>query len=133
MSLIKGRNTRPELVVRKLLHRLGYRYRLHVAGLPGKPDIVLTKYRSVIFVHGCFWHRHDSAKCKLARLPKSRINFWTSKLEGNKVRDKENLKKLTAAGWRALVIWECQLKDIDVLTRRVTKFLKHREVIRAVH
>ncbi len=133
MSLVKGKNTRPELTVRRLLHAMGFRFRLHRSDLPGKPDIVLPMYRAAIFVHGCFWHRHQDKNCKLARLPKSRLNFWTPKLEGNRLRDEENQQKLAAAGWRTLVVWECQLNDIDALTKRLAKFLGHKGAIRAVN
>lgn len=108
MSAIKGKNTNPELAVRRYLHARGFRYRLHRAGLPGKPDLVLPKYRLAIFVHGCFWHRH--AGCFYATSPATRKNFWREKLDGNVARDKRQQTALTDAGWRVLVIWECGLK-----------------------
>ena len=123
MALIRGKNTKPELAVRRCLHALGYRYRIHGDKLPGKPDLVLGKHQAVVFVHGCFWHRHAAKGCKLARLPKSRLNFWTEKLETNRLRDKANRGKLKKLGWRSLVIWECQIKNRDALTRRLEKFL----------
>ncbi|UNY41766.1 endonuclease [Burkholderia phage Milagro] len=125
MSRIKGRNTKPELIVRSLIHRLGYRYRLHGKGLPGRPDLVFSKRRKVIFVHGCFWHRHEG--CRLARLPKSRLDFWRPKLEANAERDKEVERQLSALGWKVLTIWECEVKDEVVLTLRVRAFLDDTE------
>ncbi|MBR8314249.1 DNA mismatch endonuclease Vsr [Burkholderia dolosa] len=125
MSRIKGRNTKPELIVRSLIHRMGYRYRLHGKGLPGRPDLVFAKRRKVIFVHGCFWHRHEG--CRLARLPKSRLDFWRPKLEANAERDKEVERRLTELGWKVLTIWECEVKDEVVLTLRVRAFLDDTE------
>lgn len=107
MAGIRSRDTRPELVIRKGLHALGYRYRLHSATLPGKPDIVLARHQAVILVHGCFWHGHD---CHLFRLPATRPEFWASKLERNRQRDAEVRRALRDQGWRLLVIWECALK-----------------------
>lgn len=115
MGRIKGRDTGTELVVRRLLHRLGYRYRLHARDLPGRPDIVFRSRKLAIFVHGCFWHRHPDPQCKLARLPKSRLEFWLPKFEGNQVRDLENQARLTTQGWKVLVIWECQTGKMDEL------------------
>jgi len=108
MSLVKSKNTKPELVVRSLLHRMGYRFRLHRKDLPGNPDIVLPKHRTAILVHGCFWHQHPG--CKKATLPKQNVEFWTEKLEGNVRRDEEAQRRLRIAGWRVLVIWECEVK-----------------------
>lgn len=123
MAQIRAKNTKPELAVRRALHRLGFRFRLHRKDLPGKPDIVLAKHRAIIQVHGCFWHQHPSKKCKLAKLPKSRVNYWTPKLNGNRLRDDINEKRLKSAGWRVLTIWECQLEDADSLNSRLTSFL----------
>ena len=123
MSRIHGKNTQPEMTVRRLVHGLGYRYRLHRANLPGKPDLVFSKRRKVIFVHGCFWHRHPDPDCGLARLPKSRLDFWLPKLEGNRARDIENQKKITESGWRVLVVWECELRDASRLERVLKTFL----------
>lgn len=125
MSRIKDRNTKPELIVRSLIHRMGYRYRLHGKELPGRPDLVFTKKRKVIFVHGCFWHRHEG--CRLARLPKSRLDFWRPKLEANAERDKEVERRLTELGWKVLTIWECEVRDEVVLTLRVRAFLDDTE------
>ena len=119
MSRIRAANTKPELIVRSLLHKMGFRYRLHVRSLPGCPDIVLPRWKSVVFVHGCFWHRHRG--CKLAYTPKSRKTFWLSKLEGNASRDKKTLAALKDQGWKPLVVWECELRDQDRLTRRLLR------------
>lgn len=108
MASIRAKNTAPERVLRSALHRLGYRFRLHGTGLPGTPDIVLTRYRAVIFVHGCFWHRH--ANCRLAYLPKSRTEFWTEKFSATIRRDQAQSDLLREAGWRIAVVWECALR-----------------------
>lgn len=123
MSKIRGKNTTPERKVRSLLHSLGYRFRLHRKDLPGKPDIVLPKYKAVIFVHGCFWHRHPSPECKLARLPKSRQEFWLPKLNRNRERDLDQQQKLVDLGWRVLVIWECELHSMEDVKAKVICFL----------
>lgn len=107
MSAIKGKNTQPELWVRKRLHALGYRYRLHYKSLPGKPDLVLKKYRAVIFIHGCFWHMHE---CSAFKFPSTRTEWWKTKLESNRERDQRQLKELHSLGWRVLIIWECAIK-----------------------
>lgn len=122
MSRIRGRDTRPELLVRRLVFSLGYRYRLHGPRLPGKPDLVFPSRRKVIFVHGCFWHRHGNPDCKLVRLPKSRLDFWLPKLEANATRDANVHEQLTADGWEVFVIWECQIKD-SFLSDRIRAFL----------
>lgn len=106
MSAIRGRDTKPELLVRKALHSKGFRYRINVRSLPGTPDIVLPKHRVVIFVHGCFWHRHS---CPLFKIPKTRTDFWLEKIDQNVKRDFNNQEKLLASGWRIAVIWECIL------------------------
>ena len=108
MSAIKSKNTKPEIVVRKLLHSMGYRFRLHRKDLPGSPDIVLPKYKTVIFVHGCFWHRHEN--CKYATTPKTRKEFWEKKFRENINRDNLNQANLSLKGWKIIIIWECQLK-----------------------
>jgi len=107
MSGIRGRDTKPEILVRSLLHREGFRFRLHVRELPGKPDIVLPKYRAAIFVHGCFWHGHD---CPLYRLPGTRPDFWRNKIDRNRASDRRAREALLAAGWRVAVVWECALR-----------------------
>lgn len=121
MGRVRGKNTKPEMLVRGLVHGLGYRYRLHGRSLPGHPDLVFRKRRKVIFVHGCFWHRHEG--CPLCRMPKSRIEFWQRKLEGNKRRDETNQERLRAMGWDFLVVWECELKNRDDLANRIRNFL----------
>jgi DNA mismatch endonuclease (patch repair protein) len=123
MSRVRGRHTAPEMLVRRVVHALGYRYRLHRRELPGCPDLVFEKRRKVIFVHGCFWHRHDDSACKLARLPKSRLDFWLPKLEANRQRDETNQARLAAIGWKSLIIWESQLGDRALLTERIRSFL----------
>jgi len=117
MSKIRGKNTKPELAVRSILHRMGYRFRLHRRDLPGCPDIVLPKYKTVIFVHGCFWHRHP--KCKYAYNPKSRKTFWQKKFRQNVEQDKKVRKKLTRLGWKVIVIWECEIKNLNKVIRLV--------------
>lgn len=124
MSRVKSGDTKPEMRVRKLIHGMGYRYRLHRKDLPGTPDLVFPSRRKVIQVHGCFWHRHPDPDCPLARLPKSKLDFWLPKLEGNRERDQRNEKKLREMGWRQLVIWECQLKDETALAEKVRQFLQ---------
>ena len=123
MSRVRGKDTKPELLVRRLVHGMGYRYRLHRRDLPGTPDLVFPGRRKVIFVHGCFWHRHPDPTCKLARLPKSRREFWLPKLEGNRARDVENMARLEELGWESMTIWECQLRDQEALEERVRRFL----------
>lgn len=121
MSQIKGKDTKPELLVRSMLHRMGYRFRLHRKDLPGKPDITLPKYRAVVFVHGCFWHRHK--ECRYAYTPKSRIGFWQKKFKDNVERDKKKQAALRRAGWRVIVVWECQLRNISKLENRIKNSL----------
>ena len=121
MSRVRSKNSRPEMLVRRLVFAEGYRYRLHDRKLPGCPDLVFRGRAKVIFVHGCFWHRHEH--CALARMPKSRIDFWEPKLMANKERDARNRKLLAKEGWKMLTIWECQLKDIERLKRTVRRFL----------
>lgn len=123
MAKVRGRDTKPEMVVRRLVHGMGYRYRLHRKDLPGRPDLVFPSRRKVIFVHGCFWHRHQDAACRLSRIPKSRLDFWLPKFDTNRKRDEENLALLAEMGWSALVVWECQLKDAGSLQARIGEFL----------
>jgi DNA mismatch endonuclease (patch repair protein) len=125
MRAIRGKNTKPEIEVRRLIHGLGYRFRLHRADLPGKPDLVFPARRKVIFVHGCFWHGHA---CKSGLIPNSNRDFWLPKLSKNKARDAKNLDALTQKGWKVLVIWECELRDARALCRTVKKFLGRRKV-----
>ena len=117
MSAIKSKNTKPEIAVRKLLHSMGYRFRLHRKDLPGSPDIVLPKYKTVIFVHGCFWHRHEN--CKYASTPKTRKEFWNKKFEENIKRDSEIQDKIKNLNWRSVVIWECETKNIENLKEKI--------------
>lgn len=121
MTQVKGRDTRPEKAVRSLLHRMGYRFQLQREDLPGKPDIVLPRYRTVILVHGCYWHRHDCPNGQ--RLPKSRLDFWLPKLEGNRERDVKKQALLRELGWNVLVIWECHLRDTNTLQDNIRTFL----------
>jgi len=116
MSGIRGKNTQPEILIRHGLHRLGFRYRLHGSKLPGRPDIVLPKYKAVILVHGCFWHGHD---CRYFRLPSTRPGFWKEKIEGNQARDSRNLNSLLTAGWRVCIVWECAVRGAEVDTGKV--------------
>jgi DNA mismatch endonuclease (patch repair protein) len=109
--------------VRRLVHGMGYRYRLHRSDLPGRPDLVFPSRRKIIFVHGCFWHRHSDPTCKLARMPKSRIDFWQPKFEGNQARDRINEKKLHEDGWKVFVVWECELGSEAKLKTKIKKFL----------
>ncbi|WP_349590943.1 DNA mismatch endonuclease Vsr [Alteromonas sp. NFXS44] len=113
MSAIKSRNTKPELLVRRALFARGYRYRKNVKRLPGSPDIVLPKYRTCIFVHGCFWHMHE--QCHLAHLPETRTAFWLTKLTQNTVRDKRHQHYLLSQGWKVIIVWECALKGVGKL------------------
>lgn len=124
MARVRSRDTKPEMVVRRLLHSMGYRYRLHRSDLPGRPDIVFGKRRKVIFIHGCFWHRHDDPECRLARLPKSRLEFWEPKLKGNAERDTKRQKALNQLGWDILVVWECELRQSEQLENKLKKFLE---------
>lgn len=125
MSGIRSKNTAPELLTRKILHGLGFRFRLSSTGLPGRPDVILPKYRVAVFVHGCFWHRHEG--CRFAKLPSSNSEFWTTKLQKNVVRDEDVKKALTDSGWRHLTIWECRLRKltpIDNLPERLSKWIR---------
>lgn len=121
MRAVKSSDTKPELLVRRLLHRLGYRYRLHRDNLPGKPDIVFTGRRKVVFVHGCFWHGHDCARG--ARQPKTNAEYWRNKIARNEARDREHMQNLQASGWDALILWECELRGETALAERLRAFL----------
>lgn len=122
MARVKGKHTGPEMRVRRLAHRLGYRYRLHVAALPGSPDLVFQSRKLAIFVHGCFWHRH--AGCGRATTPKSRTDFWVAKFDRNMERDIKNRQDLSVAGWRSAVIWECETKDEERLAETLEQLLR---------
>lgn len=126
MSLIRNKDSSAELVVRKMIHRMGCRFRLHRKDLPGTPDLVFPKLRKIVFVHGCFWHRHSDPNCGLARLPKSRLEFWLPKLTKNRERDKQNLSNLISSGWKVMVVWECQLTNLEELERQLKSFLEEK-------
>lgn len=126
MARIRCKDTKPEWTVRRLVHSLGYRYRLHDSRLPGKPDLIFPASGKAMFIHGCFWHRHGS-RCPLTRLPKSKLDFWKPKLEQNRRRDDVNRRRLRAAGWKVMTLWECQLRDLNSLKARVLRFLESSE------
>lgn len=122
MSSVKQRHTKPEMIVRSLLHQLGYRFRLHRKDLPGSPDIVLPKFHTAIFVHGCFWHQHKN--CGKSRRPSSNQNYWNTKLDENITRDRRKERELSKLGWRVLTVWQCETKDLDILTKKMKKLSK---------
>ena len=122
MSRIRDRDTGPEMTVRRILHRLGYRFRLHRRDMPGKPDIVLTKFNTVIFVQGCFWHRHPG--CQYAYMPKTRTEFWERKFQETVARDARNSQQLRDSGWKVLYVWECEVKDMQKLAEKLNSFLQ---------
>lgn len=126
MRLIRSKNTKPEIAVRKLVHRLGYRFRLHTPGMPGRPDLTFPRLRSVIFIHGCFWHSHQAAHCKV-RPPKSNAIYWQPKLARNQARDRSAQDALHRLGWRVLVVWECEIKDMETLAVTLKQFLAEGE------
>ena len=121
MRAVKGRDTGPEMIVRRLVHSMGYRYRLHGGNLPGKPDLVFSSLRKVIFVHGCFWHQHNCRRG--SRLPKSNQDYWAPKLQRNQQRDREHQLRLREVGWNVLVIWECEIKNRDALRLQIKAYL----------
>ena len=123
MAAIRSRDTKPEIVVRRMAHGLGYRFRLHRKDLPGKPDLVFVSRRKIILVHGCFWHLHPKAECLDARVPKTNRGYWQPKLQRNVERDRRNRDELEQLGWKVLVVWECETKDLDGLWRRIGRFL----------
>jgi DNA mismatch endonuclease (patch repair protein) len=128
MSLILGKDTKPELLVRKMLTTMGYRYRLNVKNLPGKPDIVLRKYKTVIFVHGCFWHLHSN--CRDGTIPKTRVEYWQQKLLNNKVRDGRNIRALRRDGWKVLRLWECEVeRKPEKVRSRIYELLNKSKVV----
>ena len=120
MRAVKGADTGPEMVVRRIVHRMGYRYGLHCKDLPGRPDLVFRRLGKVVFVHGCFWHGH---RCPAGRIPSSRATYWAEKLASNKRRDRRHQAALKSAGWQVLVVWECELRDTERLERRLRRFL----------
>lgn len=122
MSHVGGKNTKPELIVRSILHRMGYRFRLHRRDLPGKPDITFPKYKKVIFIHGCFWHGHEG--CPKSKRPDTNKEFWNKKLDKNIARDKINMEKIKELGWDVLVVWTCELKNMDTLKDKIVSFLE---------
>ena len=124
MSRVRGRDTKPEMLVRRIAHGMGYRYRLHRRDLPGSPDLVFPARKKVVFVHGCFWHQHPDPKCPLVRLPKTKLDFWRPKLETNRKRDERNVALLAELGWDTLEIWECQTKSWKDLQARMREFLE---------
>ncbi len=123
MRAIKGRDTAPEMTVRRLAHRMGFRFRLHRKDLPGTPDLVFPRFRKVIFVNGCFWHGHDCARG--ARAPQTNADYWRAKIARNCLRDAANIAALEARGWRAAVIWQCELKDMESVETRLARFLSY--------
>ena len=122
MASVKGRDTKPEKIVRSLVHRMGFRFSLHRKDLPGKPDIVLPRYEKVIFVHGCFWHGH--ANCRKATIPATNTAFWTEKIAKNRIRDMKTKRQLRRQGWQVLVVWECEIARTEKLIRKLHKFLE---------
>ncbi|WP_370165672.1 very short patch repair endonuclease [Bradyrhizobium diazoefficiens] len=124
MARVRGKDTRPELIVRKSAHALGFRFRLHRKDLPGRPDLVFPRLRKAIFVHGCFWHRHSG--CSKASMPKTRVDFWRSKFDANVARDARSIAALRTMGWSVCVIWECETSDRRVIARKVRAFLRDR-------
>lgn len=122
MRAVKSKNTKPEMIVRSAAHRLGLRFRLHDSSLPGKPDMVLAKWKTVIFVHGCYWHRHPS--CRKTTTPKSNTAFWEAKFATNQARDKRNRRQLIAAGWRVLTIWQCEVTSLDQATQILSRLFR---------
>jgi DNA mismatch endonuclease (patch repair protein) len=121
MARVRSKDTKPEMLVRRLVFALGYRYRLHVSMLPGTPDLVFSSRKKVLFVHGCFWHAHPG--CRNHRLPKSNLEFWIPKINNNRARDVRNVAKLRRLGWGVQVIWECQVRDLPRIANRITRFL----------
>ncbi len=121
MGRVKGRNTVPEIAVRRMAFGLGFRFRLHVSKLPGKPDLAFARLKKAIFVHGCFWHGHGG--CRYGRLPKSRTAFWRKKIAANRKRDRMALAGLESIGWKSLVVWQCELKQPDILMKKLHDFL----------
>ena len=124
MRAIRSKGMKPELAVRRMVHAMGYRYRLHRHDLPGRPDMVFPGRRKIVFVHGCFWHQHSDPNCKLAHRPRSNLEYWGPKLRRNQERDSANRRQLAGLGWDVLVIWECEVKDDDGVAERIRDFLE---------
>lgn len=124
MRRIQSKDTKPELIVRRLVFSMGYRYRLHRKDIPGKPDLAFLGRKKVIFVHGCFWHQHSSPSCKIAHLPKTNLSYWLPKLERNKRRDLNNEQALSDMDWKYLIVWECETKDNSLVQKKISKFLE---------
>lgn len=123
MSRVKSKHTTPEMAVRRLIFSMGYRYRLHDKRLPGRPDLVFSSRRKVIFVNGCFWHGHEG--CRYAGLPKTRVDYWREKIEKNQIRDREKIALLEADGWKVLTVWQCELKNTEKLANNLYDFIEH--------
>ena len=121
MSQVKGKDTKPEVLVRRLLHGMGYRFRLHAKDLPGRPDVVMPRHRKIVQVHGCFWHGHRG--CRRATRPSTNVDFWSNKIEGNQRRDVRTRRKLRSMGWEVLVIWQCQTRDRQGVEKRLERFM----------
>lgn len=121
MATVKGKNTKPEILVRSMVHRMGYRFRLHVPNLPGKPDIVLPRHKKIILVHGCFWHQHP--ECPRSARPTSNVDYWNKKLNKNMERDRQNQDALAKCGWAVLVLWECEIENKSLLFQKLEGFL----------
>lgn len=128
MARISAKDTKPELTVRRMLHAAGYRYRVHGAKLPGRPDLVFARRRKVVFVHGCFWHQHQSQQCGQGRRPKTNTSYWHAKLDRNVLRDRENVRRLEAQGWQYVIVWACELKDLDRVLKMLETFLGPRRI-----
>ena len=124
MRRIRSKDMKPELQVRRLLHRMGYRYRLHRRNLPGHPDIIFPKIKKAVFVHGCFWHQHEDPACRITRVPKSRLDYWAPKLKQNKERDAASASALADMGWKVFVVWECHVSEEKELRRKLVSFLR---------
>ena len=122
MAQVKSKDSKPEMLVRRLLHRLGYRYRLHRTDMPGRPDLVFPSRRKVVFVNGCFWHRHTG--CPKVRIPATNKDYWITKLDNNHARDKRNIESLQKSGWKVHTVWECQLRDLSSVTDILVEFLE---------
>jgi DNA mismatch endonuclease, patch repair protein len=130
MSSVRSKNTQPELTVRRMVHGLGYHYQLHRRELPGQPDLVFRSRRKVIFIHGCFWHRHPDPGCRRVRTPASNVDYWQEKFAKNIQRDQEHIEALRSRGWDVLVIWECEIEKTDLLRKSIARFLESAPSVR---